>query len=362
MSLPPEIEGRWQTRVVLKRDILSTVERGRFRTDTGEVEAVLRRIDEVPWWSFVVAHHLFGRERRALITAGPLGVAPPLCLAGRRVLVRGWIEGVALHLAKPHSDTAYFRSAKVVLRKLHRAGICHNDLAKEQNWLRGNDGRAYVTDFQLAIRFRRRGRLFRIAAYEDLRHLLKHKLRYAPEAITAAERRVLARKSVFTRLWMATGKHVYLWVTRDLLRFTDREGGGPRLVFDAPRITARLRSHPQVRDVAIVAYPDRRTGTGLYAFVEGGPGLSERSLRDFIAGGEEPQGSQVSMAPKPPEHLQVTDELPRRPNGEIRSEILQLVAMNQLDLIDALIGSDRERLLIQSILSDRRNLLDRFSF
>ena len=40
-------------------------------------------------------------------------------------------------------DVAYFRSAKEALRKLHRAGICHNDLAKEQNWLRGNDGRAY---------------------------------------------------------------------------------------------------------------------------------------------------------------------------------------------------------------------------
>ena len=66
MPLPREIEGRWQTGVVLKRDVLSTVERGRFRTETGEVEAVLRRIDEVPWWSFVVAHHLFSRERRAL--------------------------------------------------------------------------------------------------------------------------------------------------------------------------------------------------------------------------------------------------------------------------------------------------------
>jgi hypothetical protein len=353
MPLPHEIEGRWRTSVVLKRDVLSTVERGRFRADSGEVEAVLRRIDEVPWWSFPLARHLFGRERRALAAAAALGVAPPLCFAGKRVLVRGWIEGVALHLARPHGDRAYFRSAKALLRKLHRAGICHNDLAKEQNWLRGSDGRAYVTDFQLAIRFKRRSLLFRIAAYEDLRHLLKHKLRYAPEAISAAERRVLARKSIFTRLWMATGKRVYQWVTRDILRFTDREGGGPRLVYDAPRIAARLKAHPQVREVAIVAYPDRRAGTGLYAFVEGAPALSERVLRDFIAAGD---------CPKAPEHLQVTEELPRRPSGEVRNEILQLVAMNQLDLIDALIGSDRERALIQRILADRRNLLDRFAF
>src|SRR5450631_1391432 len=275
MSLPKDdaavLSARWIEGVLLKRDVFSTVERGRFRIEAGEVDAVLRRLDTVPWWSYIPARHLFARERRALALARDLRVGPELLWAGRQALVRGFINGVALHLAKPFGDVAYFRSAKSVLRKLHRAGICHNDLAKEQNWLRGSDGRAYVTDFQLAMRFKHRNLLFRIAAYEDLRHLLKHKLRYAPEAISAAERRVLARKSIFTRLWMATGKRVYQWVTRDILRFTDREGGGPRLVYDAPRISTRLMSHPQVREVAIVAYPDRRAGTGLYAFVEGGP-------------------------------------------------------------------------------------------
>src|SRR5262249_41801765 len=163
--------------------------------------------------------------------------------------------------------------------KLHRAGICHNDLAKEQNWLRGTDGRAYLTDFQLSARFTRRSWLFRIAAYEDLRHLLKHKRRYAPDALTAAERRVLANKSLFTRVWMATGKKAYYWITRRALRFADREGGGARLVYDAPRIVARLKAHPEVREAVVVAYPDRRAGTGLYAFVEARPGPTEASLR-----------------------------------------------------------------------------------
>src|SRR5712671_106189 len=310
MSLPREIEGRWTSGVVLKRDLFSTVERGRFGTRSGDVEAVLRRIDEVPWWSFGVARHLFARERRALAIAGDLGMAPPLLFAGRRALVRGWIDGLPLHIAKPQGELGYFRSAKAALRKLHRAGICHNDLAKEQNWLRGPDGRAYLTDFQLAVRFSRRSKLFRIAAYEDLRHLLKHKRRYAPEALTPAERRVLAKKSVFTRVWMATGKKVYYWITRDLLRFTDREGGGPRLVYDAPRIAARLKAHPQVRETVVVAFPDRRAGTGLYAFVEGGPELTEEDLREFIATDAAPD-----RAPKPPEHLQVIEQLPRRATG-----------------------------------------------
>ena len=43
------------------------------------------------------------------------------------------------------------------------------------------------------------------------------------------------------------------------------------------------------------------------------------------------------------EHLQVVEALPRNRNGEIRSEILELVAMNQLDLIDHLIRTESER-------------------
>src|SRR5512132_1532886 len=171
MGLPRDIESRWTAGVVLKRDPLSTVERGRFASSSGDVEAVLRRIDEVPWWSFGLARHLFARERRALAIAGKLGVAPPLLFSGKRALVRGWIDGLPLHIAKPNGERGFFRSAKAALRKLHRAGICHNDLAKEQNWLRTPDGRACLTDFQLSMLFSRRGKLFRIAAYEDLRHL-----------------------------------------------------------------------------------------------------------------------------------------------------------------------------------------------
>jgi hypothetical protein len=342
---PEEIRGRWQSDVVLKRDVFSTIERGRFRTDGGEVDAVLRRLDQVPWWSRIFAHALFRRERRALALARPLGVAPPLLFAGRRLLVRGWIDGVPLHIAKPYGDTAYFRSAKTVLRSLHRAGIAHNDLAKEQNWLYAN-GRAFVTDFQLAGCFRRRGPLFRLACYEDLRHLLKHKRNYVPDALTAAERRVLGRKTLINRIWMSTGKKIYYAITRGL-NVTDREGRGLRFVQDAPAMAARLLTHPKVCDVAIAAFPDRRAGTGLYAFVEGD--ASENDLLDFLG-------------PKRPEILQIVEALPRDTLGKVRSEILELVATNQIDLIPPLIKSADERAIVQRIISERRNLRDRYAF
>ena len=357
MSLPKEdtavLTARWTEGVLLKRDVFSTVERGRFRSGDADVDAVLRRLDQVPWWSFLLAYHLFSRERRALALARNLRVGPDLLWAGRRALVRGFINGVALHLAKPVGDVAYFRSAKEALRRLHRAGICHNDLAKEQNWLRGHDGRAYVTDFQLAACFKTRSRLFRIAAYEDLRHLLKHKRTYAPEALTPKERKILARKSLPARVWLMTGKKVYRAITRGVFNFTDREGGGRRLVNDAPVLADLIRRNPDVRDTAIVAFADRRTGVGLYAFVEADRAALETQLRNELA---------AAKGPKPPEHIQVVQALPRDGSGKPRTEILQLVAMNQIDLIEPMIANETDRAFLKSVLEGRKNLRDRFNF
>jgi hypothetical protein len=347
------LAARWKEGVLLKRDVFSTVERGRYRGDAGEVDAVLRRLDEVPWWSFIPASHLFDRERKALALAKGLNVGPELLWAGHRALVRGFIDGVALHLAKPHGDIAYFRSAKVALHRLHRAGICHNDLAKEQNWLRGRDGLAYLTDFQLAACFSTRSRLFRLAAYEDLRHLLKHKRSYAPDALTPTERKILARKSLVALIWLMTGKKVYRGITRGLFNFTDREGGGRRLVNDAPVLIELLRKNPDVRDAAIVAFADRRAGVGLYAFVEAGNSALEPQLRSALA---------AAKGPKPPEHIQVVQALPRDASGKPRTEILQLVAMNQLDLIEPMMTSDADRAFLKDIIEQRKNLRDRFNF
>src|SRR4029077_5812323 len=146
----------------------------------------------------------------------------------------------------------------------------------------GRDGRAYLTDFQLAACFKRRSRLFRIAAYEDIRHLLKHKRSYAPEALTPKERQILSRKSLVARIWLATGKKVYRAVTRGLFNFTDREGGGRRLVNDAPVLVNLIRKNPAVRDTAIVAFADRRSGVGLYAFVEADQAALEGQLRNEL--------------------------------------------------------------------------------
>jgi acyl-coenzyme A synthetase/AMP-(fatty) acid ligase len=105
-----------------------------------------------------------------------------------------------------------------------------------------------------------------------------------------------------------------------------------------------------VRDAAIVAFPDRRTGAGLYAFVESDePDAS--LLRDLAA----------TTLPAPmPERLQVVRRLPRDPRGALRIDILQLIAMNQIDLIEPLIATEAEKEIVALIVADRRNLRDRY--
>ena len=89
-------------------------------------------------------------------------------------------------------------------------------------------GQAAFVDFQLAWHAPHRGRLFRILAYDDLRHLLKHKRSYCPDELTNRERRILARPSLPSRLWMRIVKPPYHFLTRRVLGWADREGASDR--------------------------------------------------------------------------------------------------------------------------------------
>jgi tRNA A-37 threonylcarbamoyl transferase component Bud32 len=175
--------------------------------------------------------HLLRREHRALSRLargnGMEGV-PRILDFGAAHLTRSWIDGAPMQIAQPR-DPAYFRAALRLLRRLHAANVIHNDLAKETNWLVTPDGRPALVDFQLAMTLTRRGPLARALGHDDLRHLLKHKRSYVPERLTAREKRILNRQSLVSRVWMATGKKVYLFVTRKILRWRDREGAGDRV-------------------------------------------------------------------------------------------------------------------------------------
>ena len=217
----------WRREAVLKEDLFSRVERGHFEGDGPAGTWVMRDTSVARWWTRPVAHFLERREIQALRALQGFPGAAQLLLAQNHVLVRSWIPGQPLQKARP-TDPAYYSKAFRLLVQLHRRGVAHNDLAKEPNWLVTPDLGAALTDFQLAYVAPRRGPLFRLAGREDLRHLLKHKNHYCPASITKRERRILDNRSLPARVWLATGKKVYMFVTRRILHWSDREGSGDR--------------------------------------------------------------------------------------------------------------------------------------
>jgi RIO-like serine/threonine protein kinase len=206
----------------LKTDVFGTISR------IGDT--VVRDARAARPWARWLALHLMRREHRALtrlaLKQGIEGIPRVLDFAPG-ILTRSWIEGAPMQIAKPR-DAAYFHAASKLVRRLHAANVIHNDLAKETNWLVTPDGRPALVDFQLAMTLAHRGPIARALGHDDIRHLLKHKRTYLPERLTAREQRILAKPSLPSQLWMASGKRVYLFITRRVFRWRDREGAGDR--------------------------------------------------------------------------------------------------------------------------------------
>jgi len=204
---------------LLKRDLF-----GEVRVISGdEGDMIVRDTNSASLWVRWLARALMRREARILAVLDHLRGIPTLFDVNRTRLCRQFMAGAPMQEAKP-AHPAYFKEAASLLRKLHRLGVAHNDLAKEPNFLVTVEGHPVFLDFQLAVSSRRRSPLFRLLAYDDIRHLLKHKRTYCPQALTGREQRILANPSLLAKIWMQTIKPVYLFVTRRVLGWSDREG------------------------------------------------------------------------------------------------------------------------------------------
>lgn len=212
-----------QRHELLKKDLFGEI----WLLKGADQRAILRDAGTAPWWTRPIALALLRREARALSALDGLHGVPSLLQLDRTTLTRSFIDGVPLYRAGS-PDARYFRVALRLLRALHMRGVTHNDLAKEPNIVVTRDGQPAFLDFQLASRSKARGKLFRIAAREDLRHLMKHKRTYVPDSLTQSQLALIERPSLPAMIWKKTGKRIYLFVTRRMLGWADREGAGDR--------------------------------------------------------------------------------------------------------------------------------------
>ena len=327
---------------VHKRDVFSETISGHLAEDPA-CKVVLRKLDGVPIWAKPIAWYLARREIAGLRAVAGIVGTPELLRVDKVGLLRTWSHGTPLQLAKPDT-VAFYRDARRLLREMRRRGVTHNDIAKPQNWLRSPDGSAAVIDFQLASVHRRRGRMFRVMAREDLRHLLKQKRAFAPELLTFSEKRMLARKSLPSRIWMATGKRLYNFITRRLMNWSDGEGTEDRIERDGDAVRSVLMAGG-ARDVALSVYSLPGRGVGLYAFAEAD--VAQAVMRKLV-----PEARA--------ELVQVVAALPRHDNGAVREDVLALIAMNRLDEIEVMVTAEPElAAVVKPIISGRLNLTDR---
>lgn len=207
----------------LKSDLFGRILRGTH----GGCTVVVRDSGTSAWWLRWLSRRLLRREVSALRVLDSTGLSPRLLDADRDTATREYVDGTPLYEARI-DDPAFYAAAMRALRTMHRHNVAHNDLAKEPNIL-ATPGQAPVfIDFQLATVAPRRGRLFRVLAREDIRHLLKHKRSYCPDALTSRERRILDNPSMPSRWFARTVKPFYLFVTRRILGWADREGAMDR--------------------------------------------------------------------------------------------------------------------------------------
>jgi len=212
-----------QDRQFLKKDVFGEV--WLLLGDHGQT--ILRDARPARWWCAWLARRLLQREARALAALQGIDGVPELISSDDTTLNRSFLQGSPIFDGRP-KEHQFYNDAMRLLRRIHSAGVVHNDLAKEPNILLLKDGSAGFIDFQLASYTNKRGRLFRAIAREDIRHLLKHKRTYRPDLLTARERSILETPSPLSRAWMTFVKPVYLFVTRRLMGWSDREGAADR--------------------------------------------------------------------------------------------------------------------------------------
>ncbi len=194
--------------------------------------------------SHALARVFLAHERRALralegiegvarvIDSDAYAAAPSLDGAtprARDVLLRSWLEGVPLYAAMELPED-FFERLEDLVRDLHTRGVCHNDLHKEPNVLVAPDGRPALLDFQLSSLHPGFGRRYRVRVAEDLRHVAKHRRRYAlgtGRDRDAVGLRLPKRRSLLAAAWMRCGKPVYNVVTRRVFALEDGEPRRP---------------------------------------------------------------------------------------------------------------------------------------
>jgi RIO-like serine/threonine protein kinase len=121
-----------------------------------------------------------------------------------------YIEAMPLDYKKKNTlPPGLFDQWRRILDQIHERGVAYVDANKRSNMLIGQDGKAWLVDFQISLR-RRDDWLWPFQAFaahlveylqeKDLYHLYKHKRRMAKAELTSVEEKISRRRTGLHKL------------------------------------------------------------------------------------------------------------------------------------------------------------------
>lgn len=220
---------------VLKHDFLAGTALYEADEGTGGPAKIVGKVSRrkhfclipLSWLGRLMTRREVGNLRRC---EGIRGVPQVLQRTDANSYLYEYIEGSSLD-SKPALPEDFFERLLSVLQQVHARGLAHLDLHKRGNILLGDDGGAYIIDFQLATYIGQRVLLSRrlsmrlrrrLQAY-DIYHLYKHKRRLLPGELTEAEARLSRDNSLLLRAHRAIAGPLKR-VRRACLRYLHRRG------------------------------------------------------------------------------------------------------------------------------------------
>jgi serine/threonine protein kinase len=151
----------------------------------------------------VVGRFLIWREAKAYRRVRGLKGIPALyrVIDGLALLLET-IPGKDLETlqGKQRLDSAFFEALKDLVDRCHGRGVAHCDLKRAPNTILGDDGRPYIVDWSASIcasefRLFPLTRIYERFLRDDYLAIVKLRLNYSPESVTAEEERAYYQRS-----------------------------------------------------------------------------------------------------------------------------------------------------------------------
>ncbi len=210
----PALPRRAPTRGELPGRTVATIQKGgRLKADLivvdlGDGEMVVKDFAAKSGWGRLLGRLQIRRELEAYRWLGPtpgipalIGEVDDLALAVEKV------EGQLLHTCRGgrENGAAHVAKLRVLIDRLHAAGVVHNDLRGRENLMLRPDGEVVLLDLAGAICLTPGGLahrlLFRALAKTDVAAYLKWKEYLTPGTLTTDERAFLRWFRIRRRLW-----------------------------------------------------------------------------------------------------------------------------------------------------------------